>query len=760
MRTLWLPVTCLLALAGSLGCDPIGRGLVTEPVPEPQLVKSQHPTHNIYWTRALGPAAGGDFRCVAVADLDDDGLPDVAAGGFDRRGIRVWLANGDGTWSSIDGPRHLGLPTGLAAGDIDGDGHIDVVVSGTGEIPGVRLWRNTLHSKEDWTEGEHPTITHYYNAVQLHDLNHDGHLDVIAARERNGGGGGIGVWLNREGRSWSRDVGPRSSHTYHDIALADFNRDGHLDIVGARWGNPGGLDIWYGNSRGAWSRAGEDPAFRFNFQGVDTGDFNGDGEVDLVATSYRSDLGVCVLLNDRVRAFQSEDPAEKHREAGWWTTPVPLAQEGSFWDAKALDLNGDGLLDVVATSFDGRGVRVWLQLPREKAEATFHVPRFLEQSFRFPHKGVYYALDSADFNTDERPDLVAVTRDEGVKAWFQTPDAAGGVTVSPKAKKVRADFPAPLGGEIDEAPQDPRENGVFVTLTRDDGRIYTEYRIGIGDQLKIEIYEGRVAEPIVIEKQVEPSGELLIPLVRQEPLRIVDKDGRGLSPSQLRGLIRNELQASVLKNPSVAVVVTRFVAHEASVFGEIREKVNQSQTGQGRYILTGKTRVLDFIAKHGGFTNRADRTKVEIRRRDGEKRVVNLFKAVFQSKLSQDIVLDDGDVITIPSTAMSDRKVYVLGEIRDPGVYELQDKVTVLEAIQLANSFTDRANRKQIIVIRGDKADPTLYQININDVLNKGDLSKNLLLEDGDIVFVPRNWIGNLRQFYAWFLPGFNALTR
>ncbi len=761
--TKWFVLIGLVLIACS-GCDPVGRGLVREPVPESQLRRVQHPTDPVHWfPNSLGPAASGSFKSVAVGDLDGDGLPDIAAGRSDRRGVQVWLANGDGTWSSVEGPPHLGRPTDLAIGNLrdDPEGLPDLVVAGEGELPGIRIYRNRLAEQAEgengalWVEAESPALTQDYSAVILADINRNGRLDIIAARQKNGGEGGVGVWFNLGEDGWSDDFGPTTTKHYHDVAVADFNRDGHLDLVAARWGSPGGLDIWYGNSRGSWTRSVQDPPIKLNFQSVDVGDFNGNGEIDIIATSYRSDMAVCIFLNDRHGAAE-----DSHRQAGWWSTPVELAGRGSFSDVKAVDLNENGLLDVVATSFDERGIRCWLQLPTDEEAARPFVPRFLEQSRPFPPKGSYFAVTTADFNEDGRPDIVLAARGEGINVWFQTTQPDTPIAISPRTRSVPDEqwTPHPLrapGRALDE----PRENYVFTTMVSRVGREYTEYRIGPRDVLEIRIYPSRHADPLEQIREVKPSGDLLLPVVSSDPLTIVDQHGFGLTPTQLRELIQEKLAQQVFQDPAVSVTVREYAAHTASVLGEIRNLPNRGLTGPGQYVLNGRTRTLEFIVRHGGFTDHADLTRVEVRKETGEKRVINLFKAIFQSELEEDVLLDRGDTVYIPSIRITDRKVYVLGEVREPGVYQLDDPITLLESIQLAGSFLRSANRRQVIVIRGDRDDPEFLQINMLDILREGDLSKNIPLKDADIVYVPSNWIANVREFYSWFLPGFDRAT-
>lgn len=102
-----------------------------------------------------------------------------------------------------------------------------------------------------------------------------------------------------------------------------------------------------------------------------------------------------------------------------------------------------------------------------------------------------------------------------------------------------------------------------------------------------------------------------------------------------------------------------------------------------------------------------------------------------------------GEYIKIPSLSVmiktyGPRKVYVMGEVVKPGIYELTiDSMNVYAAVSSANGVATHGRPKHIQVLRsiGD----TMYykEVNIDAFIKKHDLSQNLALQDGDIVYVP-----------------------
>ncbi len=83
-------------------------------------------------------------------------------------------------------------------------------------------------------------------------------------------------------------------------------------------------------------------------------------------------------------------------------------------------------------------------------------------------------------------------------------------------------------------------------------------------------------------------------------------------------------------------------------------------------------------------------------------------------------------------------RVYVLGEIAKPGLYEIENRHRLLDAIGLAGSYTKSAAKKHIFIYHQDQtSDP--IKANLLNLLNKGDMTQNYELLDGDVVYLSDN---------------------
>lgn len=102
-----------------------------------------------------------------------------------------------------------------------------------------------------------------------------------------------------------------------------------------------------------------------------------------------------------------------------------------------------------------------------------------------------------------------------------------------------------------------------------------------------------------------------------------------------------------------------------------------------------------------------------------------------------------GEYLRIPDmslliTSYGPRRVYVMGNVASPGIHDLSvDRMNAYAALASAGGWTDRARSTRIQVIRV-RDDMMYYRtLNMKDYTKKHDLTQNVVLEDGDIVYVP-----------------------
>lgn len=100
------------------------------------------------------------------------------------------------------------------------------------------------------------------------------------------------------------------------------------------------------------------------------------------------------------------------------------------------------------------------------------------------------------------------------------------------------------------------------------------------------------------------------------------------------------------------------------------------------------------------------------------------------------------------------KKVFIFGEVKSPGVYPLTEGFTLLKALAVAGGYTETAVLESTRVIRGDLAhQPEILSIDIEKLFHQGETWRDLVLQDNDIIFVPRERVGDWNAFLGKIRP-------
>lgn len=118
-----------------------------------------------------------------------------------------------------------------------------------------------------------------------------------------------------------------------------------------------------------------------------------------------------------------------------------------------------------------------------------------------------------------------------------------------------------------------------------------------------------------------------------------------------------------------------------------------------------------------------------------EGMTVSQFTDVLQQGLARYIVDPD---ISVNISKLGRVRVYVFGEVKKPGAVELEKGHTVIDAIGAAQGFTRDTAKKKIFLIHQDQP-KSLIPINLNNMLKTGDMSQNVTLREGDILYLTKN---------------------
>jgi len=238
-----------------------------------------------------------------------------------------------------------------------------------------------------------------------------------------------------------------------------------------------------------------------------------------------------------------------------------------------------------------------------------------------------------------------------------------------------------------------------------------------GDVLSISVWNH---EDLSMTVTVSPDGWISYPLT-----------GRLSVAGRTADSIQKDIEAAVarqIREPRVAVNVAEAASH-ITVLGEVRSP--------GQFPLRRASTLLEAIASAGGTNDAAWLERVTVIRAGGEIEAVNLAPVRAGSGLAANVELRSGDLVLVPKLEL---RVVVLGQVSKPGSYQMtRPQTTAIDAVSAAGGPLKDAKLQNAVIVRRENGAQAVIRVDLKRVAVGESDSRDTLLRDGDIVYVPES---------------------
>ena len=238
------------------------------------------------------------------------------------------------------------------------------------------------------------------------------------------------------------------------------------------------------------------------------------------------------------------------------------------------------------------------------------------------------------------------------------------------------------------------------------------YRLGPGDEIIIDIWGTNQS---TIRQTISPDGYITI-----DDIGLIYLNG--MTVTEASNYLRKELNKIYTgldsDNPSSQIKVTLGNSRtiQVNVMGEVFQP--------GTYALSSFSTVFHALYRAGGVSNIGSLRSIQVVRNGKNIATVDVYDFIMKGKISDDIRLQEGDVIIIPPY---EALVKIEGNVKRPMKYELKKNETVATLLKYAGGFTSDAYTRSLRLIRQNGKE---YQVNtIDDTDYSG-----FHMKDGDVV--------------------------
>jgi hypothetical protein len=335
--------------------------------------------------------SGQPAHHLTFGDFTNDGFQDIAVPNPANNSVTILINNGQGAFTKAK-PLVVQNAVSAVAGDFTGDGNVDLAVLTTvvpdshvinlagasSDVDALVIYKG--NGDGTFTRDVTYRVTASNGRMVVGDFNHDGRPDIAFCTQHV-----VAVLINQGGGAFAQPTRYRvTDGEISYITTGDFNGDGNTDLVVAV-PNQKAFRVLTNNGNGTFtvqrpaSLLGTAPVW------LAVGDFNGDGNQDVAAVDGNFRAGIFLRLGNGTPTFSK--------------APLVVGQGAFLESIAAADFTGSGTTDLAEVDFTSN-VRV---VPGN-GDGTF------AKSFALPGGGTAaFGVFTEDVNNDGKPDIVALS---------------------------------------------------------------------------------------------------------------------------------------------------------------------------------------------------------------------------------------------------------------------------------------------------------------------------------------------------------------